>query len=304
MNTYAPKVSVCVVTYNQEKYIADCLRSIVEQTVEFDYEVIVSDDFSTDGTREIIKAFAEKYPAIVKPVLHDVNLGPYRNFIDTHNRARGDYVAHCDGDDLFAPNKLELQAKYLDAHSTCSLVYGRALIFNDQGLSWENAANVKKVFPDSKFYLSDLLRMGTIGIHSSQMYRRSCRRTRDPLYMALDYYYALEYLRSGYGYYFNEVLTHYRLNHGAGTMTTSTLGQRRNKRLMANYLRMYLKLLPGCRSDVFIGALTFALIDLKHLRRTAFHFLSVAMAALVWISPRRFFANLRHVSYFKTRFKA
>ena len=52
-----PKVSICVVTYNQEKFIGQCLQSIVDQVVNFDIEVIVADDCSTDGTRDIIKDF-------------------------------------------------------------------------------------------------------------------------------------------------------------------------------------------------------------------------------------------------------
>ena len=50
-----PKVSVCVITYNQEKYIAQCLQSIVDQETDFDFEIIVGDDCSTDGTREIVR---------------------------------------------------------------------------------------------------------------------------------------------------------------------------------------------------------------------------------------------------------
>ena len=55
-----PKVSVCVVTYNQEKYVAQGLQSIVDQETDFDFEIIVGDDCSTDGTREILENFKEK----------------------------------------------------------------------------------------------------------------------------------------------------------------------------------------------------------------------------------------------------
>jgi cellulose synthase/poly-beta-1,6-N-acetylglucosamine synthase-like glycosyltransferase len=71
----APKVSVCVVTYNQEKYIGQCLQSVVDQETDFDFEVLVADDCSTDGTRLILHEFANKYPGIVKPILSEVNVG-------------------------------------------------------------------------------------------------------------------------------------------------------------------------------------------------------------------------------------
>ncbi|MDZ3990440.1 hypothetical protein PspTeo4_01112 [Pseudomonas sp. Teo4] len=64
------KVSVCIVTYNQERYIAQCLQSIVDQEVSFDFEVLVSDDASSDRTPEIISEFSRQYPDLIKPFLH------------------------------------------------------------------------------------------------------------------------------------------------------------------------------------------------------------------------------------------
>ena len=69
------KVSVCVVTYNQEKYIAECLDSLVSQETDFKFEIIVGEDCSTDGTRAIVQQYVDKYPDIVKPIFHDQNVG-------------------------------------------------------------------------------------------------------------------------------------------------------------------------------------------------------------------------------------
>ena len=96
-----PKVSVCVVTYNQKKYIRQCLQSIVDQEADFDFEVIVGDDCSEDGTREIVQEFVERYPGLVKAVLHEKNVGIVVNYRSVHDLARGEYIAHCDGDDLW-----------------------------------------------------------------------------------------------------------------------------------------------------------------------------------------------------------
>ncbi|MDE4942717.1 glycosyltransferase family 2 protein, partial [Francisella tularensis] len=62
------KVSVCVMTYNQEKYIGPCLESLVTQETDFDFEIIVGDDFYTDGTRDVIQEYQKKFPDIIKPV--------------------------------------------------------------------------------------------------------------------------------------------------------------------------------------------------------------------------------------------
>ena len=77
-----PKVSVCVVAYNHECFLRDCLESIVNQAVDFEFEVLVGDDASTDETREIIQDFVHRYPNIVVGIYHKVNVGSTNNYID------------------------------------------------------------------------------------------------------------------------------------------------------------------------------------------------------------------------------
>ena len=128
MSTQEIKVSVCVVTYNQERYIAECLQSLVDQETNFNFEVIVSDDCSTDRTPEIIKDFQRRYPNIIKPILHKKNMGAYKNFIFVHKQAKGKYVAHMDGDDYALPGKLQIQADYLDHNAECNIVWTHILV--------------------------------------------------------------------------------------------------------------------------------------------------------------------------------
>ena len=80
VNKEIPKVSVCVVTYNQENLIERCLNSILSQEVNFSIEIIVGDDGSTDRTRTIINQFKNRYPKIVKPIFHEKNIGALRNY--------------------------------------------------------------------------------------------------------------------------------------------------------------------------------------------------------------------------------
>ena len=67
------KVSVCVVTYNQENYIGECLESLVNQVTNFRYEIIVGEDCSTDGTRAIVQRYVEKYPDLIVPLFYKNN---------------------------------------------------------------------------------------------------------------------------------------------------------------------------------------------------------------------------------------
>lgn len=121
-----PKVSVCVVTYNQEKYIRQCLQSIVDQETDFYFEVIVGDDCSIDGTRAIVQEFSEKYSCII-PILRKENIGAFKNYIAIHNMARGEYIAHIDGDDYWYPEKISYQARFLDEHPNVSAIFTNAI---------------------------------------------------------------------------------------------------------------------------------------------------------------------------------
>ena len=109
-----PKMSVCVITYNQERYIGQCLQSLVEQKTDFDFEVIVGDDCSTDGTLAVVQEFVNRYPDIVRTILQPTNTGGSKNYLQVHAAAIGTYVAHVDGDDYALPGKLQAQAEVLE----------------------------------------------------------------------------------------------------------------------------------------------------------------------------------------------
>ena len=121
------KVTIRCITYNQKDYIRQCLDGFVMQRTNFRFEAIVHDDASTDGTAEIVREYAEKYPDIIKPIFetenqyskHDGSLGRIMNA-----NTRGKYVAICEGDDYWTdPLKLQKQADFLDANPQCSLTY-------------------------------------------------------------------------------------------------------------------------------------------------------------------------------------
>lgn len=162
-----PKVSVCVMTYNQDKYIHQCLQSIVDQKTDFDFEVIVGDDCSTDNTRAIIENFAKNYPNQIVPIYHAKNTGIVGNYLAVHRRAQGEYVCHVDGDDWISPEKLTKQAAYLDNFSKCPLVAHQMTIWNS-----EKIVGFTRLNPES-IDLSLLLRKHPLFLHSSIMYRRS-----------------------------------------------------------------------------------------------------------------------------------
>lgn len=130
-------VSIIVVTYNQENYIAKALDGILMQHVECEYEILIGDDCSTDGTGQICKAYSQEHPNIIRYIANKTNKGLVRNFIDLLKFCKGDYVALCDGDDYWIdPFKLKKQTSYMETHPECVLVHSaKKLLINGSLIS-------------------------------------------------------------------------------------------------------------------------------------------------------------------------
>lgn len=227
-----PKVSVCVVAYNHEAFIRQCLQSLVEQQTAFDFEVIVGDDASTDGTVAIVREFENNYPNIVRLIRHENNIGPTANYLSVHSNARGQYVAHLDGDDCALPGKLQAQADYLDHHEDVAFAVHAAQVMGRRKVLKRRSTDPVKAS------LSDLLVLGTYFVHSSVMYRKSLEPIRGPGPERVDFYFHVERANSGLIFFDDRVLGCYRVHPGG-------ISQSRAKR----------KMLEACYEDAFDRAL-------------------------------------------------
>ena len=134
-NEKMPEVSVICTTYNQEKYIANCLNGFLIQKTNFPFEVIVHDDCSTDGTLDIVLSYEKKYPDLFIVVTEEEN--QYSRNADFDEilmpYVRGRYIALCEGDDFWCDEqKLQRQYDFMESHPKCSLVCHNTII-NDLG---------------------------------------------------------------------------------------------------------------------------------------------------------------------------
>ena len=118
--------SVEVTTYNQKEYIAQTLQSIIDQKHNYKYEILVSDDCSTDGTQDVIEEFHTKYPDIIKPLYNKKNLGAMKNYYQNISRAKGKYLMGCGGDDYWLPGKVEKQISFMERNLDFAVCYGKA----------------------------------------------------------------------------------------------------------------------------------------------------------------------------------
>lgn len=109
-----PVISVLMIAYNHAAYIAQAIESVLSQETQYDFELIIGDDASSDNTQEIIKEYAKKDSRVVLS-LQSKNTDRTKNFVEAVQKIRGKYVAFCEGDDFWTdPKKLEKQVSFLE----------------------------------------------------------------------------------------------------------------------------------------------------------------------------------------------
>lgn len=129
------RLSVLTVTHGQEAYIEQCVRSVLAQEASFDFEMIVGNDCSPDGTRAILDRLAAERPDRIKPVHREQNVGMQANFMDLYSRAQGDYVAFLDGDDFWTDrHKLQKQVDFLEAYPIYSFCFHNVSVLDEDGV--------------------------------------------------------------------------------------------------------------------------------------------------------------------------
>ena len=131
-------VSVLVVTYNQEQWIAQTIESVLAQQTTYPFEVIIGNDCSTDGTQAICDSFAAKYDN-VRVLTYDKNKGVVGNWVECIKESSGKYIMNCAGDDYWHnPNKIQLQVDFMEKHPNCVIShtdYDRLLVKTNKIIS-------------------------------------------------------------------------------------------------------------------------------------------------------------------------
>jgi len=171
------KVSVSLVTYNQEKYIVQAIESILMQKTDFNFEIIIGEDESQDNTRSIVMEYRRRYPDKIRLFLNARNDKNFsdgmpagrQNLINNLNNANGEYIAFLDGDDYWtSPDKLQRQVNFLDTHPNYSMCFHSIQMVSEEGqlMSIKSPKGKKQIYT-----LRDLLK-GNFIFKCSAMYRR------------------------------------------------------------------------------------------------------------------------------------
>ena len=160
------KVSICCQTYNHEAYIEQCLDGFMMQQVDFDFEVLVHDDASTDNTAKIIRRCERKYPGIIKTVYQQINQfsqGVSITQAYQFPRVQGKYIAFCEGDDYWIdPCKLQKQVDFLDNNPEFGVVYTEIDIYSEDEKQYLHSAFKNGIREHSKDFEDHLIRKGSI----------------------------------------------------------------------------------------------------------------------------------------------
>lgn len=227
-------VSVCVAAYNHGPYIAQTLDGILSQQTDYPIEILIHDDCSADDTSNILWAYEQKYPAVVKPLFERKNQYSKGVPIDptfNYPRARGKYIALCEGDDLWTDTrKLQRQTDYMEAHPDCTFLMTNAFIRDAGGalpdrpfLPYGPKDDPALFAADRRFDLGEMCGVNFAPTASflfprkalasipAEMWARSCPHGDLKLRMFCT--------AAGYGYYQSDFTCVYRQNVGGGAMS-------------------------------------------------------------------------------------
>ena len=205
-------VSILCITYNQAKFIKQTIDGFLMQKTNFNFEILINDDASTDGTAEIINMYETKYPKIFTTILHKENQysrGDRGMFVKyLFPKAKGKYIALCEGDDYWTDeNKLQKQVDFLEKKPDY------ALCFHPVKVIFENKEEKDHIYPETiketKFTVKELLEENFIQTNSV-IYRKQNYSKMHTNVMPQDWYLHLYHAQFGKIGFINEVMSVYR----------------------------------------------------------------------------------------------
>lgn len=222
-----PKISIMLITYNHEKYIAQAIESILMQETEYDYEIVVIEDCSTDKTQEVIMKYVEKYPDKVKPYFNKINLGhkvTQHNFYQGYYRLTGDYMAILEGDDYWtSPHKLQKQVSFLENNPEYVACAHNTIKIYEDGSKEPHRFIYYENMPEDHSIESFI--MITSYFHTTTLLFRNVFRGKPPLHFrnkwSCEIFIVIAHTQFGKIRYFDEDMAVYRA-HAGGCFSTMT----------------------------------------------------------------------------------
>lgn len=222
------KLSVIVITYNHLRFIRQCLDSVLRQQTDFDFEILIVEDCSTDGTREMVIEYANRFPDKIRLLLSPQNINDNTILMNAFQAARGEYLTILDGDDYWlSTGKLQKQADYMDRHPEYVFSWHPAEFVDDEG-KW--LKTLRRPMTPAAWTIQDYFDHYPDPATGSVMIRKSALKIPDwyasctvgdyPLWFIL--------LQEGPAGYMDEVLSAYRYHSGGWWSGRDEVARREN----------------------------------------------------------------------------
>ncbi|MDN5292277.1 MAG: hypothetical protein PWQ06_2516 [Anaerophaga sp.] len=248
-----PLVSVWMITYNHERYIAQAIEGVLMQKTNFKIELVIGEDCSTDNTAQIIKEYEKKYPQIIKPRFNQTNLGVIPNMIKTLNECTGKYIALCEGDDYWTdPYKLQKQVDFLEKNPDHIMCFTNVSWCNENNKIIKNRAIPLK--EDKTYIHSD---MPILAPTLTRLFR-NIKLKEIPLkenFIGFDAFLLIWQSNFGKIKYINEVTANYRIQ---STGIWSNMGEYKQ---IYNKIKTYLCCLPIVEKSIISKFFLIAIKD-------------------------------------------
>lgn len=216
MKEVVPMVSICIFTYNHEKYIVQCLESVLMQRTSFPIEIIIGEDYSLDQTRTICQEYCTNYSNI-SLIDRGRNVGMRENVYNTIQQARGKYVAILDGDDFWIhPLKLQKQYDYLEAHPDINLVFHQTIRICETKKALNGLFITKK---KALYSLKDIIDNWSMAT-GSMFYRKSAMVFPQFLFHTYNFDLVIQMILlmdNSNAAYIDEIMSVYNINEGSNT---------------------------------------------------------------------------------------
>jgi glycosyltransferase involved in cell wall biosynthesis len=283
------KVSACIITYNQENFIRHCLDGAVNQVLDYDYEIVIGDDCSTDSTFAICREYADKYPDKIRLLSRAENMGMAANWVDTIQNCQGKYIAMCEGDDYWTDNnKLQKQVGFLESNPDYVLSFHKVSVLKASGEIVEDfITNV----PAEHETISDVVEKGNYIHTPSVVYRNIITEFPMEFYKSpiADHFLYILLSKHGKVKYLNAEMAVYR--HGVGIFTSQN-----SIKITADLVRFYSCLLSYLE-DGELKAMIYYKQDLavdRLLRFTKYQYTRNA-----FLSKQKSFSDLMRIAFRK-----
>ncbi|QNA44986.1 FkbM family methyltransferase [Lacibacter sediminis] len=257
-----PLLTVCLITYNHKQFIRQAIEGVLKQQVDFSFQLLIADDYSTDGTRDILVAYQQKHPDFIHLILQEKNVGPAQNWIDLITRPQSKYIAYFEGDDYWIdPLKLQKQVTFLEANEEYSFTFHQALRISEHSSEYD----VYPVTDIRSFEAHTFFKMTTIPM-ASLVYRTNVPLTIRMNHRHGDFMMLCSLLTHGKAYFFNEVMSVYRV-HTGGVSFNHFTAKYLEKRLIDLSVEVnLLEFSPAVRKEIAHTYVTHAILAVTFFR--------------------------------------